>query len=77
MSFILNFFCRRCGIYGRITRRKDSANDAIYSSENIQFSLYETMIHSELYFVGSMSNLFGEKRIQEDGRAKVIFLVQF
>ena len=43
----------------------------------IQFSLYETMIHSELYFVGSMSNLFGEKRIQEDGRAKVIIFCPF
>ena len=44
---------------------------------NMKFSLYETMIHSELYFVGSMSNLFGEKRIQEDGRAKVIFFRHF
>ena len=35
------------------------------------------MIHSELYFVGSMSNLFGEKRIQEDGRAKVIIFSLF
>ena len=35
------------------------------------------MIHSELYFVGSMSNLFGEKRIQEDGRAKVIIFSPF
>ena len=41
------------------------------------FLLYETMIHSELYFVGSMSNLFGEKRIQEDGRTKVIFFRHF